>query len=268
MKFISLGSGSSGNCYFLSAGSTKILIDVGVGPRLLRRYFRDFGISVSELNAIFITHDHADHIKAVTLFANDFHVPIYTTEQVFRGIKRNYAVSGHISAEEEHHLQKEVAVQVGDMMVTPFEVPHDSCDCVGYRVEYQGTTFCLITDVGHVTPVIEREVARANYLVLEANHDEDMLNMGSYPAYLKGRIRGGRGHISNKTAAVLLAKYASADLHHVWLCHLSEENNHPELARKTVESVLQSHGLLLGVNLKVEVLKRKSPSEVYEIGAE
>lgn len=266
MKFISLGSGSSGNCYYLSTDTTKILIDVGIGARLLRRYFRDFGISASDLDAIFITHDHADHIKAVTIFANDFHVPIYTTEMVFRGIRRNYAVTGHIAAEEEHHLQKEVTMHLGDLSVTPFEVPHDSCDCVGYRVEHEGTTFCLITDVGHVTPVIEREVSRANYLVLEANHDEDMLNMGSYPAYLKGRIRGGKGHISNKMAAHLLAEHATEGLRHVWLCHLSEENNHPELARKTVENVLRSYGFLPGTDFKIEVLKRKSPSEVYDIG--
>ncbi len=265
MKFVSLGSGSSGNCYFLCTADTRILIDAGVSARSMRRYLRDMGVQASELDAVFITHDHADHIKAVAAFANDFNIPIYTTEKVYQGINRNYAVAGRIAPEKMRFLQKAVAVTVGDLTVTPFEVPHDSSDCVGYRVEHGGTTFCLITDVGHATPAIEQEVARANYLVLEANHDEDMLNMGPYPAYLKGRIKSDRGHLSNKAAAMLLANHATTKLHHVWLCHLSEENNHPELARKTVESILQSYGIIPGTDFKIEILKRKTPSDAYEL---
>ena len=265
MKFVSLGSGSSGNCYFLCTAQTSILIDAGVGARTMRRYFRDLGMQMGGLDAVFITHDHADHIKAVATFANEFNIPLYTTEKVYHGITRNYAVSGRIAPEKMRFLQKTVGVTVGDLTVTPFEVPHDSTDCVGYRVEHGGITFCLITDVGHATPTIEQEVARANYLVLEANHDEDMLNMGPYPAYLKGRIKSEQGHLSNKSAATLLAKHATPALHHVWLCHLSEENNHPELARKTVESILQSYGIQPGTDFKIEILKRKTPSEVYEL---
>ena len=134
-----------------------------------------------------------------------------------------------------------------------------------FRIEACGVVFCLITDAGHVTSVMEEQVAKANYLVLEANHDEDMLMMGTYPAYLKGRIRGDKGHLCNKESAKLIAEHATPILKHVWLCHLSEENNHPELARKTVEGLLRSFGIIPGVDFELDILKRKSPSDLYEL---
>ena len=162
-------------------------------------------------------------------------------------------------------IQKEESVQVGEFSVTAFDVPHDSTACVGYRVEAGGITFCLLTDVGHVTPTLEEQVPQADYIVLESNHDENMLMMGNYPAYLKGRIRGDKGHLSNEASAHLLAEHATPRLKHVWLCHLSEENNHPELARKTMETVCRSFGILPGKDFKMDILKRKTPSEMYEL---
>ena len=156
-------------------------------------------------------------------------------------------------------------VNVGDICITPFDVPHDSSDCVGYRIESGDTVFCIITDVGHVTEIIRQQVGEANYIVLEANYDEDMLMMGPYPAYLKGRIKGEKGHLSNKDSARLVAENASPVLKQIWLCHLSEENNHPELARKTIEQVLKSYGIVAGKDFKLDVLKRKTPSEIYKL---
>ncbi len=265
MKFISLGSGSSGNSYYLSTGSTSILIDAGVALRTMVRQFRELGIDADSLDAVFITHDHADHIKSVGNLANDYGRTVYATRPVHEGINRNYCVSSKLTPDHTQYVEKGVTVTIGDMNITPFPVPHDSSDCVGYRIEAHGLTFCLITDVGKVTPEIEAEVERANYLVLEANHDEDMLSMGPYPGYLKARIRSGKGHLSNKEAAHLLCEKATPRLSHVWLCHLSEENNHPELARKTVETILRGYGIVPGVDFQLDILKRKQASEVYEL---
>lgn len=265
MKFISLGSGSSGNCYYLSSDKARILIDAGLSIRNLKRLLKEYDIDINTLDAVFITHDHADHIKSVGHLANDHNRLIYATELVHSGIKRNYCVTSKLTAEHIRFVQKDVPILVEDMMVTPFEVPHDSSDCVGYRIDCGGVVFCLITDAGRVTPVIEQEVSKANYLVLEANHDEDMLMMGPYPAYLKGRIRSGRGHLCNKSSAQLLAENATPVLRHVWLCHLSEENNHPELARKTVEGILRGVGIVPGVDFDLDILKRKVPSGIYEL---
>ena len=265
MKFISFGSGSSGNSYYLATESTSILIDAGVTFRMMVRHFREMGIDPLQINAVLVTRDHADHIKSVGNMANDYGRLVYATKPVHEGINRNYCVTSKLTNEHIRYIEPGVTLHIGDMNITPFSVPHDSSDCVGYRIESGDVTFCLITDVGHVTPELKSEVERANYLVLEANHDEDMLQMGPYPAYLKARIRSGKGHLSNKEAAQLICEKATPKLRHVWLCHLSEENNHPELARKTMETILRGYGIVPGVDFKVDILKRKQPSEIYEL---
>lgn len=267
LKFLSLGSGSSGNCYYLTTGNTSILIDAGLSIRVLKRTLKTYDIEIDQIDAVFVTHDHADHIKAVGNLANDYGKLVYSTEKVHAGINSNYCMTSKLTAEHIRIIQKDVPLQLGDMVITPFDVPHDSSDCVGYKVQAADVVFCLITDAGHVTSIMEEQVSKANYLVLEANHDEDMLMMGTYPAYLKGRIRGDRGHLCNKESARLIAEHATPILKHVWLCHLSEENNHPELARKTVEGLLRSFGIVPGVDFELDILKRKSPSDLYELKA-
>lgn len=265
LKFLSLGSGSSGNCYVLFTDNTCLMIDAGISMRAVKKHLKGCGLRPEAIDAIFITHDHADHIKAVGNISNEFGKPVYATEAVHKGIRHSYCVTCKLAEDNIRYVRKGEPVAVGDFSVTPFEVPHDSTDCVGYRVEAGGTVFCLITDVGHITETLQCQVKDAEYLVLEANHDEDMLMMGNYPAYLKGRIRGERGHLSNRDSARLIAENASGKLRRVWLCHISEENNHPELARKTVESVLHGYGIVPGVDFGVDILRRKTPSEIYEL---
>lgn len=265
LKFISLGSGSSGNCYFLWTEKGSILIDVGISIKLLKRHFQTFGLRWDELRAVLVTHDHADHVKSVGRIATEFSVPVYATPLVHDGIARNYCVSPHVKPEFRYPIEPDVPFTIGNFTVTAFTIPHDSSECVGFRVEACGVRFCLMTDVGHVTERVKAEVEAANYLVLESNHDHEMLMAGPYPAYLKGRIAGPTGHLSNHESAELLAGSSSPALRHVWLCHLSEENNHPELARKTVDAVLRSYGIIPGVDFQVDVLKRKVPSELYEL---
>jgi phosphoribosyl 1,2-cyclic phosphodiesterase len=262
IKFISLGSSSSGNCYYLATDSTQILIDAGVGVRTLKQSLKERGVMLTDIDAVFITHDHADHIKAVGHLAHDFCLPIYATEEVHLGINRNYCVTTKLTPEFINIIHKMQTTEIGDFRVTAFSVPHDSSDCVGYRIETNEEIFLIITDIGHVTETIQNEVGNANFIVLESNHDIDMLMMGPYPAYLKGRITSGRGHLSNQDSARLIAEHASPSLRRVWLCHLSEENNHPELARKTHETVLREYGLIAGVDFQLDVLRRKQASEL------
>lgn len=265
LKFISLGSGSSGNSYFLFTENYGILIDAGVGIRTLKKHFHNNGLSLTQIKAVLITHDHADHIKSVGSLANEYNLPIYATESVHEGIKRNYCVSVKPSASNIFVIEKGQPLCLDQFCITPFEIPHDSSDNVGYSIQYGEQNFCLITDCGHATEFIGKYVSQANYLVLEANHDLDMLMMGPYPAHLKGRIRSGRGHLSNLETAKILTDYMTEKLRHVWLCHLSEENNHPELARKTVDSHLRSYGIIAGKDFELEVLKRRVPSVIYEL---
>lgn len=259
LKFISFGSGSSGNCYYLGTDADGLLIDAGVGIRALKKHFRDYGLSMESIHNIIITHDHADHVKVVGIISNDLNVHVYATEAVHKGITHNYSVHPKIDPEHVRYVQKNVTARIGEFEVTPFNVPHDSTDCVGYRIVCQGVTFCIITDVGVVTDEIKSFISQAEYLVIEANHDVEMVTNGNYPPHLKSRILSDLGHLSNAACGKALMENITEKLRHVWLCHISEENNHPELARKTVETILRSAGIVAGADFALDVLGRKTP---------
>ena len=253
LKFISFGSGSSGNCYYLGTATDGLIVDIGVGLRTLKKHARDYGISLSTVHRILITHDHADHIKSVGAFCHEYNVPVYATEKVHQGIDHNYCVQRKLLKEHKQFLDPGTSV------------PHDASENVGYKIEADGIVFVIMTDAGSVTEEMKAFIAEANYLVIEANHDVEMLQGGPYPQYLKDRIISPNGHLSNKDCGIMLAENMTERLKHVWLCHLSEENNHPELARKTVDAILRSYGIIPGKDIELEVLKRKMPSEVYEL---
>jgi phosphoribosyl 1,2-cyclic phosphodiesterase len=214
---------------------------------------------------VLITHDHADHIKSVGSISYEYHLPIYATRQVHEGIDRNYCVQRKLPADMKRYVVPGEPVQLGAFHVTPFSVPHDATENVGYQIEVEGITFCIITDAGSITDDIRSFISRADYLVIEANHDLEMLKNGPYPEHLKVRIQSNTGHLCNSDCGVAIAENMKEGLKHVWLCHLSEENNHPELARKTVETVLREYGIIAGKDLLLEVLKRKTPTGIYEL---
>lgn len=266
LKFISFGSGSCGNCYYLYTEAYGIIIDIGIGIRKLKKYFSDYGLSIHKVRYILVSHDHADHVKSVGSLSSSLGLPVYATETVHQGIRRNYCVRKKIEPENVRIINKGEEMKLDDFTITTFTVPHDSLDNIGFKIKYGDVTFCLMTDIGHVTPDIEAAVSEADYLVIEANHDEEMLRTGPYSDYLKGRVAGANGHLSNRVCAETLRKNATSKLKHVWLCHLSEENNHPELALKTVVSGLEQSETIDGALVKVEVLKRNTPTGVYELG--
>ena len=268
LGFISFGSGSSGNCYFLYTENDGLMIDAGIGIRTLKKYFRDFGLAMNSVHHLIITHDHADHIKCVGSISHELHLPVYATELVHKGIDHNYCITRKVSSEMRKVLTVGETLQLGDFTVRPFAVPHDASENVGYEIQVEGMTFVIITDVGSITDVIKEAISHADYLVIEANHDVEMLQNGPYPEYLKKRILSGSGHLSNDSCGKALAENMTERLKHVWLCHLSEENNHPELARKTVETVLRSYGIIPGKDMELEVLRRTMPTGVYELTVE
>ncbi len=264
IKFISLASGSSGNCYYLGTDTYGILIDAGIGIRTIRKELKEFGIGLETIRAVFVTHDHADHIKAVGYLGEKFGIPIYSTPEVHKGINRSYCMTEKLTAASVRHLYKEQPIQLEDFTITAFEVPHDGTDNVGYCIEIDGKTFCFLTDMGHITPTAAQYICRANHLIIESNYDEEMLRMGPYPHHLKVRINGPKGHMSNRETAEFLAEHVNEGLKNIWLCHLSKDNNHPELAYKTIEMHLRAKGVIAGKDLQLTALKRSIPSEVYE----
>lgn len=265
LKFISFGSGSSGNCYYLYTETEALMIDIGIGTRSLKKHFSDYGLNLSSISAILITHDHADHVKSVGSLSSELFLPVYSTAAVHHGIEENYCVRKKIKPGYERYIEAGEVFNVGSFEITTFRVPHDSSDNIGYQVRYNDITFCLMTDIGRVTDEMKPFITNANYLVIEANYELERLQHGPYPQYLKDRIVSGNGHLSNIKCAEAIAENASPELKHVWLAHLSEENNHPELARKTVEMKLREYGIIAGKDFKLEVLKRKNPSEIYDL---
>lgn len=265
LKFISFGSGSSGNCYYLATATDALIIDIGVGIRTLKKQCRDYGVDLNKVNHVLITHDHTDHIKSVGSFSHDYKVPVYATKLVHMGIESNYCITRKVAPDLKVTIVPGLQLNLGDFVIKPFAVPHDSSENVGYEIRVGNVCFVIITDAGSITEECYEAIANANYLVIEANHDLEMLKGGPYPAYLKKRIASKSGHLSNEDCGKALAEHMSEHLRHVWLCHLSEENNHPELARKTVETILRSHGVIPGKDVELEVLRRTMPSGPYEL---
>lgn len=263
IRFISLASGSSGNCYYLGTEQYGILIDAGLAVRTARKALKEVGIGIETIRAVFITHDHADHIKAVGGWGEKLHIPVYATALTHEGINRSYCMTEKLLT-SARTLEKGQTMQIEDFCIEPFEVPHDGTDNVGYRIEADGKIFCFLTDLGEITPTAAHYIVQANYLIIEANYDEEMLQMGPYSQHLKERIASRTGHLSNAVTAHFLAENFNESLRYIWLCHLSKDNNHPELAYKTVEWELRQHGVIAGKDVQLCALKRTTPSELYE----
>ena len=265
-KFISFGSGSCGNCYYLYTENDGLLIDVGVGTRSLKKHFSDYGLHMlNGFSSILVTHDHADHIKSVGSLSKKFDIPVYATRLVHSGMDRNYCMKMKLAQANRRYVVKGELFEASGFRITPFAVPHDSSDNVGYMIEHEGVVFTLLTDVGHITEEMKTIIKNTNYLVIESNYDLQMLQNGLYPRYLQERIQCGTGHLSNAQCGTTLAENYTHRLKHVWLCHLSEENNHPELARKSIEQVLMDAGVKVGNDLLLDVLRRKQPTGVFEL---
>ncbi|NDV94629.1 MBL fold metallo-hydrolase [Dysgonomonas sp. 521] len=262
-KFFSLGSGSSGNCYYLGTNEYGILIDAGVGIRAIQKALREYGVSFDKIIAVLVTHDHADHIKTVGCLGDKYNIPVYATETVHSGILRNRAVRASLT-QSRRVIEKEQPFSIREFQITAFEVPHDSIDNVGYHIQFDGQTFVLVTDAGCITDKIREYASKANHLVIEANYDEYMLQAGKYPYYLKQRIGNGMGHLSNRLSAEFIASIYNENMQNIWLCHLSQDNNHPEIAFKAVEQALSANGIAAGKDVKVETLSRFKVSGLRE----
>ena len=263
LSFLSLASGSSGNCYYLGTPEFGILIDAGIGIRTIKKVLKDHGIDFDKIVAVLVTHDHADHIKTVGYLGEKIGIPIYSTEGVHRGIQKSRYVEESITT-SKRIIEKEVPFMIRDFQITAFEVPHDSTDSVGYFIEYGAHRFTFATDVGHITDTVGKYICKANHLILEANYDEEMLRFGSYPPFLKERVASPTGHLSNREAAEFIATHYTPDLKDIWLCHLSRDNNHPELAYKTLDIRFFEEGIRVGKDVTPTPLKRTTPSELYE----
>lgn len=243
LKFISFGSGSSGNCAFIGDDNGGFLIDAGVDPAKILPELRRHGIKTDKIAGIILTHDHGDHVRyAYALLRRNSHMLLYCTPKAFNGILRRHNISRRI---KDYHkaIYKEIPFDIGDFRLTAFEVQHDGSDNAGFFIEHGTHTFAVATDLGCISQRADFYMRQARYIMIESNYDREMLVAGHYPEYLKARILADNGHLDNEDAATYIASIYTPRLTHVFLCHLSHDNNLPDLALEASRKALAAAGI-------------------------
>lgn len=233
MRFVSIASGSSGNCIYTGSDNTHVLVDAGISAKRIERSLSEIGVKPSELSGICITHEHSDHIKGLGVLARKYEIPIYGTEGTLNEIRKVKSL-GEYPKELLNSIQADVRFQIGDLELLPFHIGHDAADPVAYRIQNGTKSVAVATDLGHFNQYTIDRLLDLNAVLLESNHDPRMLETGPYPYYLKRRILGDFGHLSNENAGRLLNHILNDKMKYVLLGHLSKENNLPELAFETV----------------------------------
>ncbi|MEI7429338.1 MAG: MBL fold metallo-hydrolase [Betaproteobacteria bacterium] len=247
MRFASLGSGSRGNSLIVEAGATKLLLDCGFSTRTTIERLSGLSVSPDEIDAILVTHEHGDHVAGVFKFSSRFGIPVYLTNGT-----HSAATRGKPTPSKIHLIDSHAVFSIGDLEIHPFPVPHDAREPVQFVLSSGSLRLGVLTDTGAITQHIIDRLSGCNGLVLECNHDSNLLAESSYPEVLKRRISGNFGHLDNQQAAALLQKIETKQLQHIVAAHLSEQNNHPELVISALASVLNCSRDWIGVATQKE----------------
>ena len=244
---------------------TSILIDAGISGKRIEAGLNSIDLTTKNIDGILVTHEHSDHIQGLGVLARKYGIPIYTTEGTWKAIIESSAV-GKIPKELFHEVEADCITEIGDLKISPFAISHDAAQPVGYRVHHGGQSAAVVTDLGFYDDYIVEHLKGLDMLLLEANHDVHMLQVGSYPYYLKRRILGDRGHLSNETAGQLLCELLHDDMKAILLGHLSKENNYEALAYETVcAEVTMGDNPYQSKDFKIAVAHRDQPSELIAI---
>jgi phosphoribosyl 1,2-cyclic phosphodiesterase len=270
---MSFGSGSSGNCAYIGNSKGGLLIDAGVDNKHVEDTLLHNAIDMSTISGILLTHDHNDHVRyAYALLRRNKHMVLYCTPRTLNGLLRRHNISRRI---KDYHkaIYKEIPFEAAGFTVTAFETSHDGTDNVGFALDYGDHHFVVATDMGKITDRADFYMRQANYLVLESNYDLQMLMRGTYPEHLKARIIADHGHLDNTEAARYVAQIVSPQLTHLFLCHLSNDNNTPEIALQTMRTALEAAGKIVGdasgsaqsaaADIQVAALPRYESSPLY-----
>lgn len=265
MRLLSITSGSSGNCIYVGSDNTHILIDAGISGKRIEAGLCEADITGHDLSGILVTHEHSDHIASIGVMARRYNVPIYATKGTIEGIIASPS-TGIIDESLFRIIDANNQFDIGDLCIYPQRVSHDASDPVAYRIGHNKKSVGVCTDLGVYDKTIVDTFYGVNALLLEANHDVNMLSVGRYPYSLKRRILGERGHLSNETAGRLLCELMHDDLDTVLLGHLSAENNLPELAYESVRlEILMNCRDYNPTDINLKVASRSECSEIVNI---
>jgi len=267
MKFCSFASGSDGNCYYISTDTCGILIDAGISIKTIKKNLDNLGVSIRNISALFVTHDHYDHIASAGVIGEVYHIPVYSTSEILNGVNRCYKVTEKLYS-SRHHQSKGETIEVGDIKVTSFQVYHDSTDCVGYYIEQKGnpeSNITIATDLGFINSEAIPFIIKANNIVIESNYDEEMLLNGPYPLFLKQRILSKSGHLANHVTARFLAENNQDNWKKIFFCHLSNKNNLPERVRAILNAKYDECCIDSANRPEFIILPRTSPIDIVEL---
>ena len=262
LSFCSFSSGSSGNCYLIKSETTAILVDAGISVRKILNGLSQTGTTDEQLEALLLTHEHSDHIKSLApLMRKKNQLRAFANELTWQAIDKT------IDPDRKYIFTPEEPFQIGDIGVNAFRVCHDAADPVGFSFYNDGKQISIVTDTGCFKEEMVEEIRNADLLVLDANHDVEMLKIGRYPWFLKQRILGARGHLSNESAARMLVRLLSEHKKHlkILLAHLSKENNFPEMAYQTVKNILEEEEYYIGKHIEINTIVRDEVSIVYQV---
>ncbi len=260
-RFCSLYSGSSGNSLFVQTENTNILIDAGESAKKIVEALSSISVSPESLDAILVTHEHIDHVKSIGTLSSKYNIPVYATEKTWKAMPKQ---SEKINSSYKKFFCANKNFSIGDLMLKPFSIPHDAADPCAFNISYNNHNLSIATDLGHITPDIENNLSNSSFILLESNYDPDVLKCSKYPYYLKQRIAGDCGHLSNIEAGKLISNLSQKNLTSVMLGHLSKENNFPELAYKTVVDELINSNCDIS-KIDINVATRIKPSKIIEI---
>lgn len=265
MRLCSIASGSSGNCIYVGSDNTHLLVDTGISKKRIDEGLHTLGIKGEELSGILITHEHSDHIQGLGVFSRKYGIPVYGTRGTLQGIQA-YKSLGKMPEGLLHEIHTDEQFSLGDLDIHPFAISHDANEPSGYRIACGEKSVAVATDLGIYDEYTVERLKNLDAILLEANHDIHMLEVGPYPYPLKRRVMGEKGHLSNELSGRLLCDILHDKLKHVILGHLSKENNYAELAYETVKlEVTIGNNPYKGEDIPMMVAKRDMVSDVVTV---
>ncbi len=265
MRFLNIASGSTGNVTYIGSDHTHILVDSGISRKRILAGLNEAGLTLQDIDAILITHEHMDHISSLGVLERTREIPVYASEGTIREILRSNSI-GNFNTDVLHSVKIDTAFEIGDLKIKPLKVDHDAKEPVCYRIE-QGTKSCaIVTDLGEYNEYLMENLKGLDLLMLESNHDIRMLETGPYPYPLKMRILGKYGHLSNENSGEFLSKLLHDDIRHILLGHISRENNTRELAKLAVENEVDAaDNKYKAGDFEIKTLRHDAASEILEV---
>ena len=260
VRICSIASGSSGNCIYIGDDRTGFLVDAGISCKAILESLKNIGICNSSIKALLVTHEHSDHIKSAGAISRKLNIPIYANSKTWEAMESSL---GKIKSENIKIFETGEEFSMWDACIRPFNIPHDAIEPVGFSFNIKGAKLGIATDLGHFSHEVKDGLKDSDFVMLESNHDVEMLKAGSYPYFLKRRIMGDNGHLSNDAAGYAACELVDLGINKIMLGHLSRENNFPQLAYETVKGIMEEKDIKIGQDVILDLAPRSSISKVF-----